>query len=286
MPVPRFAPSEIGSPAFRDAWHRDGVVVVDSFWSLDEVALARRQATALRASCAAEAPGSVFDAQGQDHGNDAWFRESGSEIRAFFEPGTPPDLTGRARARWVNKLGHALHDRDPVFAALLQSDRIAQLAHALDRPAGLMVQSMLIFKEAGIGDAVPPHQDAAFIATEPPSVIGLWIALDDATAENGALQVAAGAHRGPLRTRYRRDGERLWTETLDATPLEEPDEVVAARPGTLVAFDGRLSHGSLPNTSTRPRWAVTAHIVSHTATWSADNWLVRADAFPRLPEHS
>lgn len=284
MPVPRFTPSDIGSPALREAWHRDGVVVVDGFWRSDEVALARQRAGTLRAACAAEAPAAVFDAHGQGHGSDAWFRDSGGEVRAFFEPGTPPGLEGAERARWVNKLGHALHDRDPVFAALLRSDRVARLAHALGRSQGPLVQSMLIFKEAGIGDAVPPHQDAAFLATEPPSVVGLWIALDAATADNGALEVAPGAHRGPLRSRYRRDGDRLWTEVLDPTPLEAPDDRVLAGPGTLIAFDGRLPHGSRPNRSSVARWAVTAHFVDGGAVWCADNWLVRDAPFRALPD--
>jgi len=38
-----------------------------------------------------------------------------------------------------------------------------------------------------VGGEVVPHQDSTFLWTEPqPSVVGLWLALEDATTENGA----------------------------------------------------------------------------------------------------
>lgn len=278
--LPRFTVDDLSRASFAEAWRRDGVVVVDGFWSREDVERARSRAGELRVRCAERAPDTVFDARAQEHGEDDWFRDSGREIRAFFEPGMPGLVADRAR--WVNKLGHALHERDPTFASLLRSPRIAELAAVLGRPRGHMVQSMLIFKEAGIGDAVPVHQDAAYLATEPASVFGLWIALDSATEENGALEVAVGKHRGSLRSRYRRSRDRLWTDILDETPLECPDVLIAASPGTLVAFDGLLPHGSRTNRSDSPRWAVTAHVVSASARWCEDNWLASEGPFPVL----
>lgn len=49
------------------------------------------------------------------------------------------------------------------------------------------VQSMYIFKQPSIGGEVVPHQDSAFLSTDPPSCIGLWFALEDANKENGCL---------------------------------------------------------------------------------------------------
>ena len=39
-----------------------------------------------------------------------------------------------------------------------------------------------------------PHQDSTFLYTDPPSVIGLWLALEDATVENGCLFSQPGSH--------------------------------------------------------------------------------------------
>ena len=69
-----------------------------------------------------------------------------------------------------------------------------------------LLQSMLIFKHAGIGGEVVSHQDATFLYTEPMTVMGLWFALEDATIENGCLFAQPGGHRGPLRRLFRRSG--------------------------------------------------------------------------------
>ncbi len=53
-----------------------------------------------------------------------------------------------------------------------------------------------------VGGEVVPHQDSTFLWTEPqPSVVGLWLALEDATTENGAAHPRATCvqmlHRWP-----------------------------------------------------------------------------------------
>lgn len=40
-----------------------------------------------------------------------------------------------------------------------------------------------------------PHQDASYLYTEPRSLYGFWIALDDATEENGCLWFIPGSHK-------------------------------------------------------------------------------------------
>jgi ectoine hydroxylase-related dioxygenase (phytanoyl-CoA dioxygenase family) len=49
------------------------------------------------------------------------------------------------------------------------------------------------------GTAKPLHQDNYFFECTPhDSVLTAWIALDDATLENGCLHYIDGTHRGPL----------------------------------------------------------------------------------------
>ena len=114
---------------------------------------------------------------------------------------------------------------------------------------------MHIFKQPHIGGEVTCHQDATFLSTDPQSVMGLWVALEDATLDNGCLWAEPGGHRGPLRQVFSRagasdaDGTR-FTE-LDPTPLPPPGpdgplvplEVAA---GTMVVLHGRLPHWSGP----------------------------------------
>ena len=44
-----------------------------------------------------------------------------------------------------------------------------------------------VLQQPHIGGEVSAHQDSTFLYTDPPSVIGLWVALEDATKENGCL---------------------------------------------------------------------------------------------------
>merc|ERR1711976_562899 len=67
----------------------------------------------------------------------------------------------------------------------------------------VIVQSMYIFKQPGIGGEVTPHQDGTYIYTDPLRAMGVWIALEDATLENGCLWFVPGSHKGGLRGDWR-----------------------------------------------------------------------------------
>jgi phytanoyl-CoA hydroxylase len=153
---------------------------------------------------------------------------------------------------------------------------LARIAAALGIAAPKLVQSMVIWKPPAIGGAVVPHQDAAFLVTDPPTVTGFWLALEDADESNGCLIAQPGGHRGPLRQRFlERDGA-LALETLDDTPYPADGFVaLPARKGTLVVLHGLLPHGSAANTSPRSRMAYTLHVVDGEAAWHPGNWIRR-----------
>jgi phytanoyl-CoA hydroxylase len=140
---------------------------------------------------------------------------------------------------------------------------------------------MYIFKQPRIGGEVVCHQDAAFLHTEPLSVLGLWFALEDATVENGCMYALPGGHRGPLRTRFLRTGDSTRTVTLDPTPLPAQGLVPLEAPeGTLIVLHGLLPHLSGPNRSARSRHAYALHVIDGAAGYSAGNWLQRGPDMP------
>lgn len=49
---------------------------------------------------------------------------------------------------------------------------------------------------------VNPHQDASYLYTEPVNVVGFWIALEDATLENGCLWMSPGSHKSGVHRRF------------------------------------------------------------------------------------
>ncbi len=232
------------------------------------------------------APGEVatiFSTTGQDHAQDRYFLESGDQVRFFFEQ-EAFDEYGRLRQskeRSINKAGHALHDLDPVFDRFSRRPALGELVGGLGVAEPLLLQSMYIFKQPRIGGEVICHQDAAFLYTEPQSVMGLWFALEDATLENGCLHAAQGGHKGPLRSRFLRHGMRTETVTLDPTPLPSAGlRPLEVEEGTLVVLHGLLPHGSAPNRSDRSRHAYTLHVIDGRARYGADNWLQRGPEMP------
>jgi phytanoyl-CoA hydroxylase len=283
--VPRFTATADGAPtaAMLDAWARDGVLVVeDAVPVADCDALVERSRTIVAAWDPAEGA-AVFSTTAPRHAADRYFRESGDKIRVFLEDGAlgPDGTLARSKLQAVNKLGHAMHDLDPVFDRVSRRPLLAALAGGLGPADPLLVQSMVIWKPPGIGGEVTCHQDAAFLVTDPPSVVGFWLALEDADAGNGCLFAIPGGHRGPLRQLFHEVDGALATETLDATPFDEAARVaLPARKGTVVVLHGLLPHGSAPNTSERSRMAYTLHMVDGAARWHPGNWLRRSPGLP------
>jgi len=187
----------------------------------------------------------------------------------------------------INKIGHALHDLDPVFERFSYTPELAEVASAVGLPDALALQSMYIFKQPSIGGEVGCHQDATFLWTDPISVVGFWFALEDATLENGCLWAAPGGHRGPLRQLFRRaDGGGTQMETLDETPLPVPPDELQPLPvpaGTMIVLDGLLPHWSDANRSPRSRHAYSLHCISAAARYPASNWLQRGPDMPLRP---
>lgn len=257
-----------------EAYRRDGFLVLEGFLSsADCDALQERAATLV----AAFDPGpvrSIFSTRDEVHAGDAYFRDSGSAIRFFFEE----TATDQPVPLALNKIGHALHDLDPVFDRVSRQPRLADLAHVLGLDHPLLLQSMYLFKQPKIGAEVAWHQDATYLHTRPSTVTGFWIALDDADRDNGCLMALPGGHRGPLRQRFRRDGEGMVTDLLDAAPWPAAAPVaLEARRGTLVVLHGLLPHASAPNRSDRPRHAYALHLIDACAEYATDNWLQRPD---------
>ena len=104
-----------------------------------------------------------------------------------------------------------------------------------------------------------------------------WIALDDATVENGCLWALRGGHRAGLRSRFvRAPGGGTRFEVYDPTPWPRDELTPLEVPrGALVLLDGLLPHLSRANLSPRSRHAYTLHVVSGAARYPADNWLQR-----------
>lgn len=271
------------TPEQKAAFDRDGYLVLPGFKAAAEIAAVRARATEIVAGFDPAEAG-IFTTRDQGRRSDRWFLDSGDKVRCFLEE-EAADGQGRLRqdkALSVNKIGHALHDLDPVFGRFSRADPLPTLARDLGLARPLIWQSMYIFKQPGIGGEVRWHQDASFFVTEPITVTTFWFALEHADRGNGCLWVEPGGHRGPLRERFVREGDATRLERLDDTPW--PDEATAVpvevEAGALVVFHGKLPHYSAPNRSAHSRHAYTLHVTDAGAAYSPGNWLQRGAALP------
>jgi phytanoyl-CoA hydroxylase len=271
--------------SLRGVFERDGYLVLPGFVAPERCeGLRARMAEMLEAFEPTEVA-TIFSTTGLRHAQDRYFLESGNKIRFFFEEAAfgPEGRLKQSKARSINKVGHALHDLDPVFDRFSRQTALAALLADLGIGEPLLLQSMYIFKQPRIGGEVGCHQDASFLMTEPASVIGLWFALEDATTLNGCLYAAPGAHKGPLRSRFVRHDvggphDRTEIVSLDPTPLPSDGLVpLEVEKGTLIVMHGYLPHGSAPNRSARSRHAYTLHVIDGRCAYRPDNWLQRPD---------
>jgi len=268
------------------AFRTDGFLVVPNFVS-DEHCLQLRERAMMLAEKYVPSPeeATVFTADGKpQHTSDDYFLTSGEQIRCFFEKDAF-DERGNLRAEphlALNKLGHAMHDLDPVFDSFSRTPDLANIAADLGMRDPLLLQSMYIFKQPHIGGEVTCHTDHTYLWTEPQSVIGFWFAIDDATNENGCMWAVPGGHKLPVRSRSRLNESRTATvmDVLDPEPYPLDNlQCLEAKRGTLVLLDGAVPHLSAANTSDRPRHAYTIHAIDGAANYLDDNWLQR----PTLP---
>ena len=267
------------------AWRDDGFVVLPNFVPGTQISALTDRIGEL-VDGFARSPGeatTVFSTTERTHAQDEYFLTSGGVIRPFFEEGAF-DSEGNLQVpmdRALNKLGHAMHDLDPVFDNFSRTPELAALVSDLGFVDPLLLQSMVIFKPPHIGGEVICHCDHSFLWTEPQTVAGLWFALDDATVENGCLWVTPGGHRQPARTRFHLDGTGTTTDVIDPVPYDMDSLIpVEVEAGTLIAFSGLLPHWSAPNTSEDSRLAYTLHVIDDTADYLEDNWLQRGPDLP------
>ncbi|HJR24754.1 MAG TPA: phytanoyl-CoA dioxygenase family protein [Acidimicrobiales bacterium] len=150
--------------------------------------------------------------------------------------------------------------RDSVFADFARSAVVTDLVAELVGPRLDCFLSQFIFKNPGAWGQ-PWHQDSYYFPFDPPRpILGVWLAVTEATLENGCLHVLPGSHREPVHEHVpdRRPGANYgYVEIVD-------HDMAAARPvlmqpGDLLLFDSHLMHRSTDNASAGIRAAMVYH---------------------------
>lgn len=149
--------------------------------------------------------------------------------------------------------------RDSVFESFAHDDRLVDLVCDLLGPEVDVFLSQFIFKNPG-AYGQPWHQDSLYFPFTPDHQVGVWLAVTEATLENGCLWVLPGSHREPVHEHVpdrRPNSLHGYMEIVD----HETDGAVPVlmAPGDLLLFDSHLMHRSTDNESAGPRAAMVYH---------------------------
>ncbi|MGI8919685.1 MAG: phytanoyl-CoA dioxygenase family protein [Pyrinomonadaceae bacterium] len=258
-------------------YERDGFLILKDFVSTTTCDQLRARAELLVQESDPAGLISIFTTHEQSRVADDYFLDSGDKVRFFFEEDAflPDGTLKQSKEQSINKIGHALHEIDPVFNAFSHSTEILELVADLKIEEPQLVQSMYIFKQPQIGGEVACHQDSTFLYNEPIDIAGLWFALEDATVKNGCLWAIPGGQQLGLKSRWVRSPEGgMRFEVFDGTPFPEEDLIpLEVTRGSLIVLHGLLPHKSLANRSEKSRHAYTLHFIGGRSRYAPENWL-------------
>ncbi|MSS73098.1 MAG: phytanoyl-CoA dioxygenase family protein [Candidatus Latescibacteria bacterium] len=241
-------------------FREEGYLVFENVLALGEVAAARAALTELiggllKSARQGEAKVVQADPKKATHNYaGAHIRKANSPFFILFEPDALDPLSlDPAEAELKLRKLQDYHQEHPVFQAMIGHPRIKGVVETLLGNEAIMFSDTALSKPPFIGTEKPWHQDNAYFVYVPmASIVTVWIALDDATVENGCMHVIPRGHRmGALKHVHKVDCQ-IVQDRLDvsrAVPVE-------LRAGGAMFFSGLLPHQSPPNRSPLRRRAL------------------------------
>jgi phytanoyl-CoA hydroxylase len=173
------------------------------------------------------------------------------------------------------QLHHTLMAKDPFWVGLVGDDRLLDIAEIFLGPNIALFASHFISKPPEDGQPVLWHQDGSYWPLDPMEVTTLWLAVDDATPENGCMRVIPASHKTNLQKMNRRtDVANVLSSGIDSEFVDEHKAVdIELKAGDVSVHHPNLIHGSNPNTSTNRRCGLTIrYIPTSTRITSEDPW--------------
>jgi ectoine hydroxylase-related dioxygenase (phytanoyl-CoA dioxygenase family) len=129
-----------------------------------------------------------------------------------------------------------------------------------------LFRDALMMKPAHHGSAKPYHQDSAYWTIDPPDLASVWMALDNATLENGCMRVLPGSHAWGMMEHKHLEDFQVEEDRLDRSQ----EVAVPLKPGGCLVFHSLLLHATSPNTSDLSRRAMITSYMSAKSRFIGD----------------
>ena len=186
---------------------------------------------------------------------------AGETVEGFVMQESQPNFVGQNPEDRVSKI-FKLHRR-PAFMEFLRDPRVAEILVEAIGPDVDCFLSQFIFKNPGAWGQ-PWHQDSHYFPFEPARpVVALWLAVTEATLDNGCLHILPGSQAEPVHDHIVdcREGSLYgYVEIVDHDMRSS--EPCLLDPGDLLVFDSHLMHRSTDNISNEIRAAMIWHFAA------------------------
>lgn len=221
----------------RQAWERDGYILVSNVFSTEEIDKIRSH----------------------------FMEWNASDRKEDFDK---IDASGRDPLAQYPRIIHP-HRRDPLSLDFILDERLRTILVEILGEEPYAAQTMFYFKPpTARGQAL--HQDQTYLRADPGTCVAAWLAVDDCDEENGCMSVVPRSHTLPILCHVSADETQSFT--AKTVPVPDNFETVPAlmKAGDVLFFHGNLIHGSGPNKSAdRFRRSLIAHYITANATEAA-----------------
>ncbi len=187
----------------------------------------------------------------------------------FPQPVFAPDKFQRLQkifeedlARYGDADLDTMHFRDARLLEFLLSDEVLDLIQPVVGPHIGLWSSHFISKAPRVGKATPWHEDSSYWQGRVSTMEGIctvWLAIDEATPENGCMKVIPGSQRGGFSEYEAVDtASNIFPTQIKPDAVDESQAVYfALKPGQCSLHEARIIHGADPNTSDNRRAGYT-----------------------------
>lgn len=175
-----------------------------------------------------------------------------------------------------------LADTHDGMKALMHDARLGEWAGMLAGVDGIRIWHDQALIKQPFGNPTAWHLDNPYWSFHSPNALSIWVALDDATLQNGCLYYLPGTHRN---SRYDNvnigqnmaDLFRHYPEWREIEPVATP-----CRAGSAVFHNGLTAHGAGANMTHRPRRAMTCAYMPDGSTFNGEKNVLPPEYIEKL----